>query len=63
MWVVSCKGANSPYEILASLEIRMWVVGKILMEIGAELCSKIARTYKIVFEVEPAIYLSVWGDY
>ena len=24
---------------------------------------KIARTYKIVFEVEPAIYLSVWGDH
>jgi len=38
-------------------------VGKILIEIGSELCSKITRTYKITFEIEPAIYLSVWGDH
>lgn len=33
------------------------------MEIGSELCSKITQTYKIMFVVEPAIYLSVWGDH
>lgn len=62
-WFLNCKWSDSPYEILASLEIRIWVVGKILMEIGSELCSKIARTYKIMFEVEPGIYLSVLGDH
>ena len=48
---------------MIDLRVRLGFFGLIFARIWGENGSKTARTYKIMFEVEPAIQLSVWGDH